>query len=136
MDIFELLAQGLEQNIPKDYLLNIINYTKNIEKKSNQYVAVYKQQLKNAYKFASVGEASFDNENEIEQTEKEINANVLLDTSEYTAKEIAEALCLNYHKCMRLLKNSGVISLRREGKGKVFLGKDIKNVFAQGDNFA
>ncbi len=132
----DLVEEALKSNLDRDIILKFVQHTKKLQnnhkKETNQYRELVKQSCSLVYKFASVGEDDFDDS--IEKRTVHSNVCLLSDNAEYTLKEVAEILQINYKYCNKLFCKYKVPSLKRGSAGIVFLGKTIKEYFNSNKN--
>ncbi|MBX9838572.1 MAG: hypothetical protein K2X69_09705 [Silvanigrellaceae bacterium] len=124
-----LIEEALKNDLNKDLILKIINHTKQIvlshAKETNQLKSIIN-------KFSTLGfeETEGTEENDIlikKFPDKKIS--LLVDTTEYNLKEVAEILGVSYKHCNRLFVKYNIPFVRREKNGSIFLGKTIKKHF-------
>ena len=111
--------QGLNKEINEEFL-----------KRESELREIIKHNYKIGYKFASIGDKYDKEENDIlikKFPDKKIS--LLVDTTEYNLKEVAEILGISYKHCNRLFVKYNIPFVRREKNGSIFLGKTIKNHF-------
>ncbi len=132
--IFELLSEGIQNELSKDFLLKFVKLNKEINeeflKRESELREIIKHNYKIGYKFASIGDKYDKEENDIlikKFPDKKIS--LLVDTTEYNLKEVAEILGISYKHCNRLFVKYNIPFVRREKNGSIFLGKTIKNHF-------
>ena len=142
LTIYDLLAEAIENDLPKEFLLKFINHSKIVStenaKKENEYIEIIKSNLRTSFKFASIKQTSTYRTNEIDEYETEensqINVTVIADEAEYTLRELAETLQISYKTCAKRFKEMKVPRERREAKGSIYLGKTVKKCFQNQSN--
>jgi hypothetical protein len=136
MNLHDLLIEAIQRDIPKDFIIKIILLNKAVVAELNAKIRHQQEailiQIRASYKYAKIGMENFDKDEELLSIceMQTTNLSLLSDTAEYTLKELSEIFNVHYKTCSKILTNKKVPHLRRVEKGKIYLGKTVKEYLA------